>query len=47
MFSMAIISSLNMYGLSMESLEKNISMKPHKTTFSTNTSVSSSFDKSK
>ena len=38
MFSMAIISSLNMYGCG---IYKNMSMKPHKTTISTNTSVSS------
>ena len=38
MFSMAIVSALNVYGCSMYD---GMSMKPHKTTISTNTSVSS------
>ena len=37
MFSMAIVSSLTMYGC----IYSGMSMKPHKTTISTNTSVSS------
>ena len=37
MFSMAIVSTLNMYGC----IYSGMSMKPHKTTISTNTSVSS------
>jgi len=36
MFSMAIISALNVYGCSMYD---GMSMKPHKTTISTNTSM--------
>ena len=42
MFSMAIISALNVYGCG---IYDGMSMKPHKTTISTNTSVSS-IDKS-
>ena len=42
MFSMAIVSALNFYGCSVYD---GMSMKPHKTTISTNTSVSS-IDKS-
>ena len=36
MFSMAIVSALNIYGCSMYD---GMSMKPHKTTISTNTSM--------
>ena len=36
MFSMAIVSALNVYGCSMYD---GMSMKPHKTTISTNTSM--------
>ena len=36
MFSMAIVSGLNVYGCSMYD---GMSMKPHKTTISTNTSM--------
>ena len=36
MFSMAIVSALNVYGCSMYN---GMSMKPHKTTISTNTSM--------
>ena len=38
MFSMAIVSALNIYGCG---IYDGMSMKPHKTTISTNTSVSS------
>ena len=36
MFSLAIVSAMNMYGCSMYD---GMSMKPHKTTISTNTSM--------